>query len=60
MCIGSTAEEVPMKLEMTSLESLMNHIGVLVKLLIRFAKKITDFTALPQAAQVTLLKGVYV
>lgn len=35
----------------------MNHIGVLVKLLIKFAKKLPDFLTLPQAAQVTLLKG---
>ena len=54
---GSTAEETPMQLESTSLEGLMNHIGLLVKLLIKFAKKLNDFTALPQAAQVTLLKG---
>lgn len=55
--IGSTAEEVPLQVEKTSLEALMNHIGVLVKLLIKFAKKLEDFTALPQSAQVTLLKG---
>lgn len=46
-----------MVMEMSSLEDLMNHIGLLVKLLIKFAKKLPDFIALPQAAQVTLLKG---
>jgi len=48
-----------MKVEVTTLETLMNHIGILVKLLIKFAKKLQDFVDLPQASQVSLLKGTY-
>ncbi|XP_067928108.1 vitamin D3 receptor B-like [Watersipora subatra] len=54
---GSTEDETPMRVESASLEDMANHIGVLVKLLIRFAKKLVDFIALPQTAQVSLLKG---
>lgn len=46
-----------MQPETTSLEALMNHIGIMVKLLIQFAKRLPDFLMLPQAAQVALLKG---
>ena len=56
---GSTSEEVPLTPELTALEVLLNHLGCLVKLLIRFAKRLVDFTCLPQAVQISLLRGMF-
>lgn len=41
-----------------SLISLVNTSGFIVRKLINFAKKLSDFTNLPQACQIALLKGV--
>lgn len=48
---------IPLSPEVTTMELLMTNVSCLVRLLITFAKKLSDFTQLPQAAQVSLLKG---